>query len=148
MRKFFRSQVEGTLTKSIREALMGHVSSEYLDRNYLRIPEQEMADWYRKAVPALTVYEDVLSESYQKKQFLMTARMLFPDKASMIANILARHRTFEAASPEIQELLNPPETNSREARIVSSEEEIVALVAQGWDLMRELNGGGFLLKRG
>jgi len=148
LRKFFRSQVEGILTKSIRETLMGHVSSEYLDRNYLRIPEDRLAAEYRKTLPALTIFEDVLSEEYQKKQFLLTARMLFPDKALRIAEILARHRTFEAASPEIQELLNPPETNSREARIVSSEEEMVALVAQGWDLERELNGGGFLLKRG
>ena len=145
LRKFFRSQVEGALTKSIREALMGHLTAEYLDRNYLRVPENTLATEYRKTLPSLTIFEDVLSEEYQKKQLLMSVRMMFPDKADLIAEILARYRTVEEASPEIQELLNPP--NDREATIVSSEEEMLELVSQGWDLQRELNGGGFLLKR-
>lgn len=147
LRKFFRSQVEGALTKSIREALMGHLTAEYLDRNYLRIPEDTLALEYRKTIPALTVFEDVMSEEYQKKQLLMSVRLMFPDKADLIAEILARYRTVEEATPEIQELINPPETNDREARTVSSEEQMVKLVSQGWDLITELNGGSYLLKR-
>ena len=144
LRKFFRSQVEGILTKSIREALMGHLTAEYLDRNYLRIPEERLAMEYRKTLPALTIFEDVLSEEFQKKQFLLTARTMFPDKAEMIEKILARHRTVERASPEIQKLFSP---NDREAKTASSEEEMVELVSQGWDLVKELNGGRYLLKR-
>jgi len=144
LRKFFRSQVEGILTKSIREALMGHLTAEYLDRNYLRIPEDTLAMEYRKTLPTLTIFEDVLSEDYQKKAFLETVRIMFPDKADLIAEILARHRTVKEASPEIQELITP---NDREAKIVSNEEDMLKLVSQGWDLQRELNGGDFLLKR-
>lgn len=144
LRKFFRSQVEGILTKSIREALMGHLTTEYLDRNYLRIPKDRLATEYRKTLPALTVFEDVLSEEYQKKQFIMNVRMMFPDKADLIAEILARYRTFEEANLEIQELFS---LNDREARTVSSEEEMVELVSQGWNLVKELNGDRYLLKR-
>ena len=143
LRKFFRSQVEGTLTKSIREALMGHLTTEYLDRNYLRIPKDRLAMEYRKTLPALTIFEDVSGEDFQKKQFLRTMRAMFPDKADLIEDILARHKTWEDAEPEIQEALR----NTRESRTASSEEEMIKLHSQGWDIVERLNGGRYLLKR-
>jgi integrase len=147
LRKFFRSQVEGILTKSIREALMGHVSGEYLDRNYLRIPEQKMAEWYRKAVPALTVYEDVQSEEYQRKQLLRQAALLLPaHKLEMLKNIMENESNLDEVVREYQKMTLQPNNGTYE--IVTGEEEMLRLLSEGYELEKELNGDKYLLKKG
>ena len=145
LRKFFRSQVEGTLTKSIREAMMGHINSEYLDRNYLRIPEQEMANWYRKAVPALTVYENVQSEDYQRKQLLRQAALLLPpDKLEMLRNIMASERSLDEVVNEFRRLTLQPNNGTYE--IVQGEDELLRLLSEGHELVKELNEDKYLVK--
>ena len=147
LRKFFRSQVEGAITKSIREALMGHTSGEYLDRNYLRIPEQEMAEWYRKAVPSLTVYEDVQSEEFQRKQLLRHAALVLPpDKMEMLKSIMEDEDDIDTAIEEWRKLTKQP--NNETYKIVSGEEELLNLLSEGYKLEKELNGDKYLVRHG
>ncbi|GAI95752.1 unnamed protein product [marine sediment metagenome] len=71
--------------------------------------------------------------------------MLFPDKVDSIKNILKRHTTLEEASPQIRELVTT--TKRREAIVVESEDEMVELASQGWELVKDLNNGKFFLTR-
>jgi len=156
LRSYFSTRLLMAISDKIldthyRAYWMGHtgeMSARY-SSNKAILPEdliESMREAYRRSRRYLlgdTINEDAL----RRMQMIDMAKMLVPDKAKMIEEILARHRTVDEASPEIQELINPPERNGREARIVSSEDEMVKLVSQGWDLERELNGGDFLLKR-
>jgi len=146
LRKFFRSQVEGILTKSIREAMMGHMATEYLDKNYLRIPEHRLVQEYRRAVPALTIFEDVTSKDYQKRQLLRQAALLLPeDKLRMLQEILARTDDIDKAVEEFRKLRK--QVNYGEHKVVQSEEEMLRMLDEGWELVRELNGSKFLMKK-
>ena len=139
----------GKVSHAYRQFFMGHkgdIEARYTT-NKGRLPDALIEDMRRRFTDSeeyLTTRKARDEEEVRKRQFLLTAEMLFPDKVEAIRNILARYKVFAEASDEIQELLNP---NNREARTVSSEEEMVELVSQGWDLVRELNGGKFLLKR-
>lgn len=155
LRAYFDTQLliaenHGKVSHAYRQFFMGHVGD--MEAKYTtnkgRLPDALLEDMrlrFTNSEEYLTTRKTQDEEEIQKRQFLLTARMLFPTKVKMIEDILARHRVFAEASEEIQELLNP---NSREARTVSSEEEMVELVSQGWDLVKELNGSKYLLKRG
>jgi len=145
LRKFFRSQVEGIMTKSIREAMMGHVSGEYLDRNYLRIPEQDMADWYRKAVPALTVYEDVQSEEYQRKQIIVQGSLfLSPEKLEMLKTIMENEKDLDKVVKEFQRMTR--QQNNETYEVVAGEEAMLKRLSEGCKLEKELNGDKYLIR--
>lgn len=140
----------GKISHAYSKFFMGHkgdIAARYTT-NKGRLPDEVIEDMRRR----FTDSEEYLStrkvrdeEEVRKSQFLLTAEMLFPDKVEAIRNILARYKVFAEASDEIQELLRP---NNSEAKTVSSEEEMVELVSQGWDLVKELNGSKYLLKRG
>lgn len=155
LRAYFATQLliaenHGKVSHSYRQFFMGHVGD--IEARYTtnkgRLPEDFIEDMRRRFTDSekyLTTRKVMNEEEERKRQFILTAEMLFPDKVEAIRNILAKHKVFADASEEIQELLKP---NNREARTASSEEEMVELVQQGWDLVKEINGGKFLLKRG
>ncbi|MBA7674491.1 hypothetical protein ES703_82705 [subsurface metagenome] len=145
LRKFFRSQVEGSLTKSIREAMMGHVSGEYLDRNYLRIPEQEMAEWYRKAVASLTVYEDVESEEYQRKQFLLQAALWVPaNKLEILKNLMATERNLEEVVSEFHRMTRQSDNGTH--KIIQGKDELIKLLDEGYEFVEKLSEDEYVVK--
>lgn len=152
LRKFFRSQLEGIMTKSIREALMGHVSGEYLDGAYLRIPIPKLVLWYRKAVPALTLTEDVLTEEYEMKQFLRNLKVSRPDIYDEVENILTEYSSvnegWHRIEPLVQKTFEPVimiEPKERELLHVKSIEAMMEHCAKGWDVFRDVPGGEFIL---
>lgn len=144
------SESRGLVLRDYRAFWMGHkgdIEARYTVNKGL-LPDavlEDMRRMFRDSEEYLTTRKARDVEDVRKKQFLLTAEMLFPDKLEEIRNILGRYKVFSEATDEIQELIRP---NNREARTVSSEEEMVELVSQGWDLVRELNGSKFLLKRG
>ncbi len=148
MRKYFRTSLEGTHTKSQIERLIGHVSGEYLDGPYFRPPEADMVEAYRRAIPSLTVLEDTQSEEYQKKQLLTNASLfLSEEKLRAFKELLARSATLDDAVEEFKKLGQEPQRQNR-SLIANSEEEMLRLIDQGWDIVKELNGGGiFIMKR-
>ncbi len=144
LRKFFRSQVEGILTKSIREAFMGHITTEYLDRNYLRIPEERLIVEYRKAVPVLTIYEDVQSDEYQKKQLLRQAALLLsPEKLAALKNIMASEMNLDKVVNEYRKMMLQPDNGTYE--VVTGEETLLKRLSEGYKLEKELNGDKYLV---
>jgi integrase len=151
LRKFFRSQLEGVMTKSIREALMGHVTGEYLDGAYLRIPIPKLVLWYRKGVPALTLTEDVLTEEYEMKQFLRNLKVSRPDIYEEIENILAEYSSVNEAwttiEPVLKRRFEPVERVTRELLRVKSIDEMMKYCAKGWDVFKDIPGGEYILVR-
>jgi hypothetical protein len=109
LRKFFRTNLEAIMTRSMIERLMGHVSSEYLDGSYFRSPEKDMLEAYRKAIPNLMIMEDVVSEDFQKKQLLRQAALILgEDKLSMLKDILARTKNLDQAVSEFRKFKDEP----------------------------------------
>ncbi len=143
LRKFFRSQLEGVMTKSIREAMMGHVSGEYLDGAYLRIPISKLVLWYRKGISALTLIEDITTEEYERKQFLRQAALLLsPDKMEMLRNIMTGVQDIDEGIKEYHKLTRE---NKGTYAVVAGEEEMLRHLSDGYKLERELNGDKYLL---
>jgi integrase len=147
LRKFFRTSLEGTMTRSQIERLMGHVSGEYLDGSYFRPPESDMVEAYRRAIPSLTVLEDVQSEEFQKKQLLRDASLILSsEKLKLLTELLARTTNIDEGIEEFRKLQEAP-TNQTDHRLVESEDEMMKLLNQGWELDREINHGKFLMKK-
>jgi hypothetical protein len=57
-------------------------------------------------------------------------------------------RRLEEAGPEIRDMATPTGKGGRKAVVVESEAEMVELVSQGWELVKNLNNGKFFLTRG
>jgi integrase len=147
LRKWFRTQLEGVMTSSYIERLMGHTSTAYLDSSYFRPPEEDMIAAYRRAIPNLTILEDVQSEEFQRKQLIRQAALLLPEeKLRRLQELLAREKNIDVAVEEFRKLREQPEKNGT-YNVVNSESEMLRKLQEGWELVRELNGNKFLLKK-
>ena len=157
LRCYFDTQLliaenNGRISHSYRQFFMGHVGdmeSRYTT-NKGRLPEALIEDMrlrYADSEEYLSTRKTQNHEKTRKRDFLLTAQTLFPDKIESIRNILKRHISLEEASPEIRETVKPTRKVNREAVVVETEEEMVKLVSQGWTLAKSLNDGRFLLTR-
>ncbi len=157
LRCYFDTQLliaenNGKISHAYRQFFMGHVGN--IEARYTtnkgRLPDNLIEDMRRRYADSeeyFTTRKTQDNEKLRKRDFLLTAETLFPDKIDSIRNILKRHISLEEASPEIRELVKPTRKVRREAVVVESEEEMVKLVSQGWDLDKSLNNGKFLLTR-
>ena len=125
---------------------MGHITTEYLDRNYLRIPEERLLSEYRKAVPVLTIYEDTLSDEYQKKALLRQAALvLTPDKLEALKNLMASEMNLDEIVKEFQRMNFQPSNGNYE--VVTGEETMLKRLSEGYNLEKELNGDKYLVRQ-
>jgi integrase len=156
LRKYFRTSLEGTLTKSQIERLMGHVSGEYLDGSYFRPPEADMVEAYRRAIHSLTVLEDTMSREFQLKQLELQLQtmhslgLLTDEQFTPMIERLHRSKSVEEFNESLKKLPDKvPETPIRNgSMIANSEEEMLKLLDEGWDMVSPLNGGGrFIMKK-
>lgn len=78
LRKFFRTRLEGYLTRSQIEYLMGHLRKEYLDGSYFRPPSRELITSYKAAMHRLYILwsEEPKIEDLRKKTLIDMARLL------------------------------------------------------------------------
>ena len=68
------------------------------------------------------------------------------DRITKLTEILQR-KTVDEAAEEFRKLQEEP-TNQMDHRLVESEAEMMKLLEEGWEIDRELNGGGrFIMKR-
>jgi integrase len=158
LRAYFDTQLliaenHGKISHTYRQFLMGHkgdIEARYTT-NKGRLPDDLIEDMRRRSADSeeyLTTRKAQNEEDVRKRQFLLTAEILFPDKVESIRNILARHASLEEASPEIRDMVTPTGKGGRKAVVVESEAEMVELVSQGWELVKNLNNGKFFLTRG
>jgi integrase len=157
LRAYFDTQLliaenHGKVSHAYRQFFMGHkgdIEARYTT-NKGRLSEEMIEDMRQRVVDSeeyLTTRKTRDEAEVRKRQFLLTAEMLFPDRVESIRNILARHVSLEEASPEIRDLVTPTGKGRREALVVESEAEMVEFVSQGWELMKNLNNGKFFLVR-
>jgi integrase len=160
LRKFFRSNLEAILTKSQIERLMGHVNTEYLDGSYFRPVEKEMLENYRRALPNLTILQDIQSEDYQKKQLLMQASLVLSgDKLARLKEILARAKSVDDAVQEFRrfreehEEIQEPRKKTKTAHdgngkyfVAHNEDEMIDKLHEGFKLVQSLNNDKYLLE--
>ena len=157
LRCYFDTQLliaenNGRISHAYRQFFMGHkgnMSARYTT-NKGRLPEALIEDMrlrYADSEEYLSTRKTQDHEKTRKRDFLLTAQTLFPDKIESIRNILKRHISLDEASLEIREIVKPTRKVNREAVVVETEEEMVKLVSQGWTLAKSLNNGRFLLTR-
>ena len=108
--------------------------------------------------------EDTTSEEYQKRQIIRQASLLLAsEKLKLLEEILARSRNLDEGVTQFRKLMIEPAVNipheeslrklgeqpnvNEVHKIVESEEEMLRLLNEGWELVRELNGDRFLMKR-
>jgi len=157
LKKFFRTNLElAGITKSFRERLLGH-KGEYLDDAYFKPRVEQLLNEYRKAIPHLTIIEEVKYEQLRKRQALDTLKLLGFDeeKLKRVEEILARAKSFDEAMDEIRHLKDEEFTENNGSYIngngfrakVIGEAELLAHVEQGWDVVKELNDGKFIVRK-
>jgi hypothetical protein len=163
LRKFFRTNLEQAgVSTSFRERLMGH-KGEYLDDAYFKPRIEELLNEYLKAIANLTIMEQIDETQMLKRQARMQLRQLMelkilPEKEfTRLEEALARARNLDEYYEEIKKLKdkefvdtqpngNGPYNNGCEAKIVG-ESSLIAYVEQGWDVVKELNDGRFILRK-
>lgn len=156
LRKFFRTSMElAGVSKSFTEKMMGHKG--YLDQAYFKPAVDQMVNEYRKAIPNLTVMEEVKYEQVRRRQLLDTARLLgfSEEKMKRLEEVLARAKTVDEAVAEFKKLKDPEisennntfiNDNGFEAKVVD-DSMLIAYVERGWDVVKELNDGRFIVRK-
>lgn len=153
LRKWFKTRLEAAgLGRAFVEYFMGHRPA-YLDASYFRPSLEDLRREYAKAVPELTIMSDVAAEEYRKRQLLDMARLLgFPEeRLRKLQEVLARARSVDEAIDQFRRLReeggNPRGSGRNCALIARSEEELLERLEEGWDFVKELSGGRYLLRR-
>lgn len=158
LRKFFRTSMElAGVSKSFTEKMMGHKG--YLDQAYFKPAVEQIVNEYRKAIPNLTVMEEVKYEQLRKRQALDTLKLLGFDeeKLKRVEEILTRAKNMDDAMEKIRRLKDQEFTgnsdngsyvnnNGYRAKVVS-EAELLAHVEAGWDVVKELSNGKFIVRK-
>ena len=158
LRSFFSTRLlisvsDRVLDNNYRVYWMGHtgeMSARYSSNKAILPPDliESMRAAYKRSRRYLlgdTMNEDDL----RKKQMIDTARMLGygEEKLKKFEAILKRSKTVELGMQEFRRLEKQPRQNNGEYRIISDEEEMLGLLPEGYELIQELNGGRFLLRK-
>jgi len=158
LRKFFRTSLEvAGVSKSFREKMMGH-KGEYMDDAYFKPHLEMILAEYRKAIPNLTIMEEVKYEQMMARQLLNTAKVmgLSEDKLKRLEEILARTKSVDEAVEEFKRLKDEEFTSSDNGSYINgngyrakviSEVELIAHVEHGWDVVKELSEGKFIVRK-
>jgi len=156
LRKFFRTSMElAGVSKSFTEKMMGHKG--YLDQAYFKPAVDQIVNGYRKAIPNLTIMEEVKYEQVRKRQLLDTARLLGfnEERLTRLEEALARAKNVDEAIVAFKKLKDPEiaenngsyiNGNGYRAKVIG-EAELLAHVEQGWDVVKELNDGKFIVRK-
>jgi len=140
-RKFFRSNCG--LDDGLVHALMGHEG--YLDDSYLRLdPERAGKEYSTIAAPRLTIFE--AGGSGRKEELLKNLAQglgINRDRIILASMNAAEEGTTEeeAIGGLIKEEFAGSSSQKKQHKVVSGEEQLVEYLNNGWELIREMNGG-------
>jgi len=155
LRSFFCTRLllavsDGVLDNNYRVYWMGHqgtISARY-SSNKAVLPDdliENMREAYKRCRPYL-LGSPVSEEEMRKKQLLDTARLLGfeEEKLLKLKEILARGKSVDEAVEEFRRLSEEP---AKEHRVATGEPEMLRMLEEGWELVQELNGGRFLMRK-
>ena len=143
-RKFFRSNCG--LPDALVHALMGHEG--YLDQSYLRTDPDKAGEEYKAiAIPRLTIFER--STTADKLEILkLIARSLGISEGQVDAIIQEKKgQGFYDIATAIGNLIKQELSKSKPEYRIVEESEVQAYLLEGWDVVKVLNDGRFLLAR-
>jgi len=107
LRKWFRTRLEGYLTRSQITHLMGHLKKEYLDGSYFRPPSDDLIASYKAAMHRLYILwsEEPKIEDLRKKTLLDMARLLgFREKTIRKIENMLEKKPIEDLLKEIRRM--------------------------------------------
>jgi len=143
-RKFFRSNCG--LPDALVHALMGHEG--YLDNSYLRTDPERAGEEYKQiAIPRLTIFER--STSADKLEILKLIAKSLGVTNDDVERVIYEHKNsgFQDIAMAIGDLIKKQlKKPSKEYRIVN-EYELQGYLLDGWDIVKVLNDGRFLLAK-
>jgi hypothetical protein len=164
LRKAFESALRNAgLDLKDQEFLMGHILPGTMDTYYDKTKVEQLRPKYAKVnfFP-----EHGLSEDARKKQMLDAARIYgySDDKIKKIEDALAKHKHVDEALDEIRKLsletsnkhtldthqqsqTNISNLSRKEIKIVKGENNLIQLLKERWELLREISDDRFVLKR-
>jgi integrase len=164
LRKAFESALRNAgLDLKDQEFLMGHILPGTMDTYYDKTKVEQLRPKYAKVnfFP-----ERGLSEDARKKQMLDAARIYgySDDKIKKIEDALAKHKHVDEALDEIRKLsletsnkhtldthqqsqTNISNLSRKEIKIVKGENNLIQLLKERWELLREISDDRFVLKR-
>jgi integrase len=172
-RKLFFSRVVGVIGETAAHAMMGHGS--YLKTYYKRTEEERARD-YLKCVPHLTVFSESPEMSRWKEAAKIEAIKAFA-KSLGISDIEVKIAKLRKETPQLDEMetigriirselgIKPLETSTKKrkedkhncdeptnrspygAKIVTNEKELIQHLNEGWNLIKEISGGRFIIRK-
>jgi len=161
LRKFFRTRMDGVVSASYRERLMGH-KGEYLDDAYFKPRIEELLNEYRKGIPHLMVTEQIDETEMLKRQARIGLRQLaelgvIPEQEfKRLEERLMRAKNMEEYYTELRKLKDPHFQEEQDSEtmhngngkhvIVQGEGELLRRLENGWKLVQALNGDKYLLQ--
>ena len=107
LRKWFRTRLEGYLTRSQIEYLMGHLRKEYLDGSYFRPPSDDLIASYKAAMHRLYILwsEEPKIEDLRKKTLLDMAKLLgFREKTIRKIENMLEKKSVEDVLKELRRM--------------------------------------------
>lgn len=142
-RKFFRSNCG--LPDALVHALMGH--SGYLDESYLRTNEEKAGEEYKAiAIPRLSIFERTTTDRLEILKLVAKSLGASKEEIEMVVQEY-RGRGFEDVAMAIGQLIKKElKSNTRQYRIVE-ESELQGYLLDGYDIVKVLNDGRFLLAK-
>jgi integrase len=164
LRKAFESALRNAgLDLKDQEFLMGHILAGTMDTYYDKTKVEQLRPKYAKVnfFP-----ERGLTEDDRKRQMLDTARLYgySDDKIKKIEDALAKYKhvdealeeirklSLESTKKQVQESNQRSQTNTsnigkKEIKIVKGENNLVQLLKEKWELLKEISDDRFVLTR-
>ena len=156
LRSFFSTRLliavsDGVLDNNYRIYWMGHqgaMSAKY-SSNKARLPDdliENMREAYKRCRPYLL---GGVSEEKRRMQALIDfARVqgFPPEFLNRLQEIQKRSETFEEFMEEHDRLVREREKKTENA-IVTGEDEMLRMLNQGWDLIKEIRGNRFVMRK-
>lgn len=151
LRKAFESALRNNrLDYKDQEFLMGHILPGSQDAYYDRTKVNHLRNSYAEAKFFPSKTRSSIAE--KRKQLLQTAQLMGfeEDKLRKLEEVLMRSKTIDEGIETFRRLReeeNIGSDNQPTAKIVTGDEELLDALNDGWELVRELNGDRFLMRR-
>lgn len=142
-RKFFRSNCG--LPDALTHALMGHRG--YLDRSYLRLDPDKAGEEYKNiAIPRLSIFERTTTDKLEILKTIARSLGISDDRiATTLQN--TKDRGFYDISLAIGQLIKQELSKPKKEYIIAEENQVQGLLLEGYDIVKVLNDGRFLMVR-
>ena len=148
LRKAFESSLRNNrLDYKDQEFLMGHILPGSQDTYYDKSKVNVIRHRYSEAVFFTSRRRDDMAE--KRRQLVQTAQLMgFDDeRLRKLQEVLMRTKTIDEGIDQFRKLKDSHETEEPSAKIVIGDAELLNALNEGWEIIRELNGEKFLMRR-